>query len=140
MQKESQKRKKPNRPVKVNKNQHQTRGSDSRRKESRMQKNQEPPTLPPQSRPGDAYVQSFARGLAVIRSFDATRPSQTLSEVAEASGLTRAGARRIGHIRPHRHRDERSAKPVSLVEDHTSCVVRGQRSRRAVAVRGLREW
>jgi IclR family transcriptional regulator, pca regulon regulatory protein len=47
------------------------------------------------SRPGDAYVQSFARGLSVIRSFDATRPAQTLSEVAAASGLTRAGARRI---------------------------------------------
>jgi IclR family transcriptional regulator, pca regulon regulatory protein len=46
-------------------------------------------------RPGDAYVQSFARGLAVIRSFDATRPSQTLTEVAAASGLSRAGARRI---------------------------------------------
>jgi IclR family transcriptional regulator, pca regulon regulatory protein len=47
------------------------------------------------SRPGDAYVQSFARGLSVIRSFDATRPAQTFSEVAAASGLTRAGARRI---------------------------------------------
>jgi IclR family transcriptional regulator, pca regulon regulatory protein len=46
-------------------------------------------------RPGDAYVQSFARGLAVIRSFDATRPAQTLTEVAAASGLSRAGARRI---------------------------------------------
>ena len=47
------------------------------------------------ARPGDAYVQSFARGLAVIRSFDATRPAQTLTEVAAATGLTRAGARRI---------------------------------------------
>src|ERR1700744_1976039 len=46
-------------------------------------------------RPGDAYVQSCARGLAVIRSFDATRPAQTLTEVAAASGLSRAGARRI---------------------------------------------
>jgi IclR family pca regulon transcriptional regulator len=48
-----------------------------------------------EARPGDAFVQSFARGLSVIRSFDATRPAQTLSEVAAASGLTRAGARRI---------------------------------------------
>lgn len=47
------------------------------------------------SRPGDAFVQSFARGLSVIRSFSAARPAQTLSEVAAASGLTRAGARRI---------------------------------------------
>ncbi|SFM75550.1 IclR family transcriptional regulator C-terminal domain-containing protein [Variovorax sp. OV329] len=46
-------------------------------------------------RPGDAYVQSFARGLEVIRSFSARTPHQTLSEVAAATGLTRAGARRI---------------------------------------------
>lgn len=45
--------------------------------------------------PGDSYVQSFARGLQVIRSFSAGAPRQTLSEVAAASGLTRAGARRI---------------------------------------------
>ena len=46
-------------------------------------------------RPGDAYVQSFARGLEVIRSFSTQAPRQTLSEVAAATGLTRAGARRI---------------------------------------------
>jgi len=46
-------------------------------------------------RPGDSYVQSFARGLEVIRSFSAQAPRQTLSEVAAATGLTRAGARRI---------------------------------------------
>jgi IclR family transcriptional regulator, pca regulon regulatory protein len=46
-------------------------------------------------RPGDAYVQSFARGLEVIRSFSAAAPRQTLSEVAARTGLTRAGARRI---------------------------------------------
>ncbi|RZL89693.1 MAG: IclR family transcriptional regulator [Variovorax sp.] len=45
--------------------------------------------------PGDSYVQSFARGLQVIRSFSASAPRQTLSEVAAATGLTRAGARRI---------------------------------------------
>jgi IclR family pca regulon transcriptional regulator len=45
--------------------------------------------------PGDSYVQSFARGLQVIRSFGAGAPRRTLSEVAAASGLTRAGARRI---------------------------------------------
>jgi IclR family pca regulon transcriptional regulator len=54
-----------------------------------------PDTPDTPTRPGDAYVQSFARGLAVIRSFDASRPAQTLTEVAAASGLTRAGARRI---------------------------------------------
>ena len=46
-------------------------------------------------KPGDSYVQSFARGLEVIRSFSAQAPQQTLSEVAGRSGLTRAGARRI---------------------------------------------
>ena len=45
--------------------------------------------------PSDGYVQSFARGLEVIRSFSADAPEQTLSEVAARSGLTRAGARRF---------------------------------------------
>ncbi|GAB3630581.1 IclR family transcriptional regulator [Pandoraea terrae] len=43
----------------------------------------------------DSYVQSFARGLAVVKAFNAEHPAQTLTEVAQASGLTRAGARRI---------------------------------------------
>ena len=51
------------------------------------------PAAPP--RPGDSYVQSFARGLAVIRSFSAAAPRQTLTEVARRADLTRAGARRI---------------------------------------------
>ena len=46
-------------------------------------------------KPGDGYVQSFARGLQVLRSFGADAPAQTLSETAERVGLTRAGARRI---------------------------------------------
>jgi IclR family pca regulon transcriptional regulator len=50
---------------------------------------------PAEVRPGDAYVQSFARGLEVIRSFSASAPRQTLTEVAGRTGLTRAGARRI---------------------------------------------
>jgi IclR family pca regulon transcriptional regulator len=45
--------------------------------------------------PSDSYVQSFARGLSVIRAFGPTRSQMTLSEVAAACGLTRAGARRI---------------------------------------------
>lgn len=52
-------------------------------------------------RPGDSYVQSFARGLAVLRSFGADAPRQTLSEVAERTQLTRAGARRILHTLLH---------------------------------------
>ena len=46
-------------------------------------------------RPSDSYVQSFARGLEVLRSFGADCPAPTLSECAERVGLTRAGARRI---------------------------------------------
>ncbi|SFU97204.1 transcriptional regulator, IclR family [Polaromonas sp. YR568] len=46
-------------------------------------------------KPGDGYVQSFARGLEVIRSFSTEAPRQTLTEVAGRSGLSRAGARRI---------------------------------------------
>jgi len=46
-------------------------------------------------KPGDSYVQSFARGLSVIRAFSAEAPRQTLTEVAKRCGLTRAGARRI---------------------------------------------
>jgi len=53
------------------------------------------PALGAKPAPGDSYVQSFARGLEVIRSFSAGAPRQTLSEVAAYTGLTRAGARRI---------------------------------------------
>lgn len=42
-------------------------------------------------------VQSLARGLAVIRAFDETRPEMTLSEVARATELSRASARRFLH-------------------------------------------
>nr|WP_246410486.1 IclR family transcriptional regulator C-terminal domain-containing protein [Roseateles terrae] len=51
--------------------------------------------LDPSLKPGDSYVQSFARGLSVIRAFGADAPRQTLTEVAKRCGLTRAGARRI---------------------------------------------
>jgi IclR family transcriptional regulator, pca regulon regulatory protein len=44
---------------------------------------------------GDHFVQSFERGLAVIRAFDAEHPELTLSDVARQTGLTRAAARRF---------------------------------------------
>jgi len=44
---------------------------------------------------GSSYVQSLARGLAVIRAFGASTPRLSLSEVARATGLTRASARRF---------------------------------------------
>jgi IclR family pca regulon transcriptional regulator len=43
------------------------------------------------------FVQSLARGLAVIRAFDAEHPELTLSDVARATRLTRAAARRFLH-------------------------------------------
>ncbi|HEU4544536.1 MAG TPA: IclR family transcriptional regulator [Jiangellaceae bacterium] len=43
------------------------------------------------------FVQSLERGLAVIRAFSADTPELTLSEVARATGLTRAAARRFLH-------------------------------------------
>ena len=41
------------------------------------------------------FVQSLERGLAVIRAFGSRRVSLTITEVAEATGLTRATARRF---------------------------------------------
>lgn len=48
----------------------------------------------PQERNPD-YVQSLERGLAVIRAFGPDRPELRLSDVARATGLTRAAARRF---------------------------------------------
>lgn len=45
--------------------------------------------------PGDAFVQSLARGLDVITAFDAEHGSLSLSRVAERAGLSRATARRL---------------------------------------------
>lgn len=41
------------------------------------------------------YVQSLERGLAILLTFDADAPIQTLSQVAQRAGLTRAAARRF---------------------------------------------
>ena len=41
------------------------------------------------------FVASLAKGLNVIRAFDAQTPALTLSEVAERTGLSRAAARRF---------------------------------------------
>jgi IclR family transcriptional regulator, pca regulon regulatory protein len=56
----------------------------------------------PQEDPLDGdYVQSLERGLLVIRAFDADHPKLTLSEVATATGLSRAAARRFLHTLVH---------------------------------------
>lgn len=45
--------------------------------------------------PGDEFVQALARGLDVIRAFDAEHPRGTLSDVARRTGLSRATVRRL---------------------------------------------
>lgn len=49
----------------------------------------------PATGPGSDFVQSLERGLAVIQAFSATSPRLTLSDVARATGLTRAASRRF---------------------------------------------
>ena len=44
---------------------------------------------------GSDYVQSFARGLAVIRAFDAENPELTLTEVSKRVGIPAAASRRF---------------------------------------------
>jgi IclR family transcriptional regulator, pca regulon regulatory protein len=53
-------------------------------------------TVSEQPAEGD-YVQSLERGLAVIRAFDVDHQKLSLSEVATATGLSRAAARRFLH-------------------------------------------
>jgi len=47
------------------------------------------------STPSRDFIQSLEKGLAVINSFSSERSAQTLSEVADLTGLTRATARRV---------------------------------------------
>ena len=51
-----------------------------------------PPDVPAPV-PDTEFVQSLARGLAVITAFSSERPSMTLTEVAQVTGLTRAATR-----------------------------------------------
>ena len=48
------------------------------------------------------FVQSLERGLSVIRAFDADHANLSLSEVAAATGLSRAAARRFLHTQVRR--------------------------------------
>jgi IclR family transcriptional regulator, pca regulon regulatory protein len=47
------------------------------------------------TRPGDEFVEAFARGLMVIRAFGSAQDSLSMAEVADRTGLTRASARRL---------------------------------------------
>lgn len=67
------------------------------------------------------FVASFARGLAVICAFGADAPRQTLTEVAERTGMTRAAARRflltlvaLGYARTDGKRFELTPKVLDI--------------------------
>lgn len=67
------------------------------------------------------FVQSLERGLAIIRVFNAERPSMTVSEIAQVSGLTRAAVRRflltltdLGYVHPKRSRFELTPQVLEL--------------------------
>lgn len=69
----------------------------------------------------DHFVQSLARGLAVIRAFDADEPKMTLSEVARKTGMSRAAARRflltlldLGYLRTDGREFELTARVLEL--------------------------
>lgn len=70
---------------------------------------------------GADFVRSLQRGLAVIRAFDVDHPSLTLSEVAAATGVTRAAARRflltlveLGYVRTDGRRFSLTARVLEL--------------------------
>ncbi|MGH9106052.1 MAG: IclR family transcriptional regulator domain-containing protein [Acidimicrobiales bacterium] len=50
---------------------------------------------PPAREAGKEFVRSVDRAFAIVRAFGRERPSLTLSQVAERTGLTRASARRF---------------------------------------------
>lgn len=73
----------------------------------------------PESRPD--FVNSLAKGLSVIASFDSDRPEMTISEVAELNDLSRASARRIlltlaelGYVKDRGTKYSLSPKTLSL--------------------------
>ncbi|KAA9395209.1 winged helix-turn-helix transcriptional regulator [Kocuria coralli] len=87
------------------------------------------PEEPEALRSGGHYVQSLARGLAVIAAFDAENPSMTLSDVARRTGLTRATARRflltleeLGYVRSDGRRFELTAKVLQLGYSYLSAL------------------
>jgi IclR family pca regulon transcriptional regulator len=49
----------------------------------------------PAAKPGDAFVEAFAKGLTVISVFNGAKRSLSMAEVAERADLPRAGARRL---------------------------------------------
>lgn len=84
---------------------------------------------------GEEYVQSLARGLEVLRAFDAEHADLTLSEVAELTGLTRATARRflltlvgLGYLRSDGKRFALTARVLDLGYRYLSTLSLPQRA------------
>jgi IclR family transcriptional regulator, pca regulon regulatory protein len=81
-----------------------------------------PPAGTPEGRARNTdFVQSLERGLAVIGAFGPDRPSLTLTQVAEITGLNRAAARRflltlvdLGYMRSDARRFSLSPKVLEL--------------------------
>lgn len=80
-------------------------------------------------RGGGHFVQSLARGLAVIAAFDDRHSAMTLSEVARRTGLTRATARRflltleeLGYVRSDGRQFELTAKVLELGYSYLSAL------------------
>lgn len=81
------------------------------------------------------FVGSLARGLSVIRSFDAERPEMTLTEVAGRTRLTRAGARRflltlveLGYVRKNNRLFRLTPKVLELGYAYMSSMPVSERS------------
>lgn len=79
------------------------------------------PGVPADGAAAGKFVQSLARGLDVIRAFDAEHHSMTLTEVAKLTGLSRATARRflltladLGYVRTDGKRFELTAQVLQL--------------------------
>ena len=71
--------------------------------------------------PRDEFVQSLARGFAVLRAFSGDHSTLTIAEVARICGVTRAGARRIlltlaglGYVRMERRHFYLTARTLEL--------------------------
>jgi IclR family transcriptional regulator, pca regulon regulatory protein len=75
------------------------------------------------------FVQSLERGLAIIKVFSAQRPSMTVSDLAQESGLTRAAVRRflltltdLGYVAQHGNRFELTPKVLELGYSYLSAL------------------
>lgn len=75
------------------------------------------------------FVQSLERGLAIIRVFSAENPAMTVSEIAQAVGLTRAAVRRflltlsdLGYVQSKNNRFELTPSVLELGYSYLSAL------------------